>query len=375
MPGKIPPHNIDAEEAIIGSILLDSSAIDKVADFLQISDFYHERNRMIYAGCVSLYQRDEAINQITLAQELSKQGKLESCGGAAYLSYLISNCPTPLDIEYYANIVHRLSVMRQLIAASDQIAEIGYSADTSIIDAIDKARALVDGIMPAKSRHLELSNLRIIKSKPPHYILNINGTDVTLTVGQLQSWSNFRTKVLTELDFLPTKPKNWEGLINKLLEEANKMQAPVDTSLEVEVKLSIKRWFEQRGEGTEYSDIQSGCYAVMPYRGKETNWEQKDYWVFQVTPLLRWLKRDLGKTINRDTLWAMAVGWDAIQWQWRVGKNPSMPVKLWGLPPNFAQKEEFAIEEEQKELPIEEASEEHKELPAEEADAEELPDI
>ena len=103
---KLPPHDIDAEEAVIGSLLIDGTAIYKIITLLQGPDyFYHERNQWLYGACLALYQRDEAINQITVAQELDRQGKLETCGGAAYLSHLISIVPTSLDIEHYAQIV------------------------------------------------------------------------------------------------------------------------------------------------------------------------------------------------------------------------------------------------------------------------------
>ncbi len=136
---KLPPHDIDAEEAVNGSLLIDGKAIYEVAAFLQSSDFYSEQNRWIYQSCLSLYQRDEAINQITVAQELDREGKLEKCGGAAYLSHLISIVPTSLDIEHYARIVYRLSVMRQLIGASDKISDIGYEADPDVSSALNKA--------------------------------------------------------------------------------------------------------------------------------------------------------------------------------------------------------------------------------------------
>ncbi|GAI08210.1 unnamed protein product, partial [marine sediment metagenome] len=104
---KLPPHDIDAEESVNGSLLIDGAAIYKIATFLQQSDFYTEQNQWIYGACLSLYHRSEAINQITVAQELARQEKLETCGGAAYLSRLISIVPTPLDIEHYAQIVYR----------------------------------------------------------------------------------------------------------------------------------------------------------------------------------------------------------------------------------------------------------------------------
>jgi len=140
---KLPPHDIDAEEAVNGSLLIDGVAIYKVATFLDQQDFHSEQNRLVYGACLSLYQRNEAINQITVAQELDRQGKLETCGGAAYLSHLISIVPTSLDIENYAQIVYRLSLMRHLINAGSQIAAIGYEADPDIDASLSKAEDIL----------------------------------------------------------------------------------------------------------------------------------------------------------------------------------------------------------------------------------------
>jgi replicative DNA helicase len=139
---RLPPHDTDAEGAVIGSLLIDGAAVFKIASFVQKDDFYDERNRDIYAACLALYQRpDEVINQITVAQELSRQGKLEACGGAAYLSHLIAICPTSLDIEHYGRIVYRLSVMRALISAGDNIAKIGYEAGPDIEESLGMAES------------------------------------------------------------------------------------------------------------------------------------------------------------------------------------------------------------------------------------------
>lgn len=140
MPGeKLPPYDIDAEESVNGSLLIDGKAIYEIAVLLRPEDFYSEQNRWIYQACLSLYQRDTAINQITVAQELDRQGKLEKCGGAAYLSHLVSVVPTSLDIEHYARIAYRLSIMRQLIWAADKIADIGYEADPDVSAALNRA--------------------------------------------------------------------------------------------------------------------------------------------------------------------------------------------------------------------------------------------
>ncbi|MFC2016325.1 replicative DNA helicase [Chloroflexota bacterium] len=140
---KLPPHDIDAEEAVIGSLLIDGDAIYKIAYFLEQPDFYHEQNQWLYEACLSLYQRTEAINQITLAQKLDQQGKLEACGGAAYLSHLISIVPTSLDIEYYAQIVYRLAISRRLIEAARRIEAIGYQADPDVEDSLGQAENIL----------------------------------------------------------------------------------------------------------------------------------------------------------------------------------------------------------------------------------------
>jgi replicative DNA helicase len=140
---KLPPHNIDAEEAVIGSLLVDGTAIYKIAPFLEPQHFYGEQNSLVYGVCIALYERNEPIDQITVAHELDRKGKLEACGGAAYLSHLISICPTSLDIESHAQIVYRLAVMRRLIDAAGQIASIGYQADPDADTSLDRAEDIL----------------------------------------------------------------------------------------------------------------------------------------------------------------------------------------------------------------------------------------
>jgi replicative DNA helicase len=140
---KLPPHDIDAEDAVIGSLLIDGEAIYKIATFLQKEDFYSEPDREIYVACLALYRRSEAINQITVAQELTRLGKLEICGGAANLSHLIANCPTSLDVEHYAQIVYRLSVMRNMIDAAHRIEAVGYEADADVDASLNKAEDIL----------------------------------------------------------------------------------------------------------------------------------------------------------------------------------------------------------------------------------------
>jgi replicative DNA helicase len=161
---KLPPSDNDAEEAVIGSLLIDGASIFQVADFLQPSDFYFEQNQWLYEASLALYQRDEAVNQVTLAQELSRKGRLETVGGAARLSYLISVCPTSLDIEHYARIVYRLSVMRQMIGAGDRIAAIGYEAGPDVEDSLGRAESLLFGLRRRQAGG-DLTHIRLVLDK------------------------------------------------------------------------------------------------------------------------------------------------------------------------------------------------------------------
>jgi len=149
---NLPPHDIEAEKAVIGSMLIDSEGIFKVATFLAPEDFFNPENQSIYDACFTLYERNEGINQITVARELAQKDKLEEVGGAAYLSHLVSTVPTSVHIEYYAQIVSRLAIMRRLISAGSQITSIGYEADAEVDGALGKAEDILFKVKQRRSR-------------------------------------------------------------------------------------------------------------------------------------------------------------------------------------------------------------------------------
>lgn len=136
MVDKIPPHDIDCEEALLGALLIGA---DIESATISETDFYSERNRWVFEACKTLSERKVSLNQITVAQELAGKGKLEGIGGAAYLVHVSSICPTYLDYPYYCEIIHRLSLYRKLISASEQIAEIGYQASADVSQSLNKA--------------------------------------------------------------------------------------------------------------------------------------------------------------------------------------------------------------------------------------------
>jgi len=140
---SLPPHDIEAEKAVLGSLLIDSDGIFKVATFLRPEDFFIPENQWVYDACFSLYQRNEGINQITVAHELAQKGRLEEAGGAAYLSHLVFTVPTSLHIEHFAQIVSRSAVMRRLISAGSQITALGYEADTEVDVVLSRAEDIL----------------------------------------------------------------------------------------------------------------------------------------------------------------------------------------------------------------------------------------
>ena len=130
---KLLPHDLEAEEAVVGSILIDGESFLQVAPLIKPDDFYREKNQICFSACVALFQRDEAIDQVTLARELSRTDQLEAVGGMAYLSHLVSITPTSANAPYYAEAVSRTSIMRRLIDAASKISAIGYE-DTDDVE-------------------------------------------------------------------------------------------------------------------------------------------------------------------------------------------------------------------------------------------------
>ncbi len=138
---KLPPHSLDAEEAVLGSVLIDGEMIRTIT--LLPEDFYHEQYSIIYHNMLKLKEEGKGINQITIAQKLDESGKLEEAGGVGILSHLISVTPTSLDCQHYADIVQRLSSSRRLILAGEAIAKMGYEPDAEATANLVKADKLL----------------------------------------------------------------------------------------------------------------------------------------------------------------------------------------------------------------------------------------
>ena len=142
---RLPPHDFQAEEAVLGSILIDSMTITQIAGFLSADDFYREINRQCFEVCYDLFERDEAINQITVTHEMENRGMLDD-EGPGYLSHLVTVTPTSVHIKHYADLVHRTATMRRLIDTAIDIADIGYQDNPDVDDALSTAEDALFGI-------------------------------------------------------------------------------------------------------------------------------------------------------------------------------------------------------------------------------------
>jgi len=147
---RLPPHDIEAEEAVIASLLVDSEAIYKVAAILQPDDFFREKNAWAYEACFALWERNETINEVTVGHELARRDRLEQIGGLAYLSRLVTELPTPIGVEHYAGIVKRDAVYRRLIEAASRITQMAYSGGPDLDGTLARAESLLLSLSTGK---------------------------------------------------------------------------------------------------------------------------------------------------------------------------------------------------------------------------------
>ena len=150
--GKIPPNDIEAEQAVIGSMLTDKEAVAAAIEVLKPEDFYRDDNRIIYEAILSLYSRSEPIDLITLKSELSSMGKFEAVGGLEYIAELPDKVPTTANVEQYIKIVEEKSVLRNLIKTANEIITLGYDQTQEVDGIIDNAEKKIFEVMQRKNQ-------------------------------------------------------------------------------------------------------------------------------------------------------------------------------------------------------------------------------
>ncbi|MCE9643465.1 MAG: replicative DNA helicase [Candidatus Andersenbacteria bacterium] len=142
MPGKelrIAPHSTEAEESVLGSILIDKNAIIKIADWINPEDFYHHNNQVIYEAIMELYAKGSPIDILSLIDRLKEKKELKNIGGKRTITYLATTVPTAGNVVHYGRIVQRTSTRRKLISAASDIAELGFNEAEDIETVVDEA--------------------------------------------------------------------------------------------------------------------------------------------------------------------------------------------------------------------------------------------
>ena len=149
---KVPPHDLEAEHAVIGSMLTDKDAVISAIDTLSDEDFYREDNRLIYSAIMNLYNRGEPIDIITLKSELSSMGKFEAVGGLEYLAELPEKVPTTANVDKYIKIVEEKSTLRTLIKTANELITLGYDPTQEVEELMDNAEKKIFGVMQNRAQ-------------------------------------------------------------------------------------------------------------------------------------------------------------------------------------------------------------------------------
>lgn len=140
---RIPPQNLEAEQAVLGSMLIERPAVEKAAEILKPEDFYRDAHRFIFEAILALAERDEPVDLITVPEELKSRGQFDSVGGFLYLQNLMEAPSTAANVEHYARLVEEKAILRRLLDAGTQIQGLAYSEYDGISDVVDRAERMV----------------------------------------------------------------------------------------------------------------------------------------------------------------------------------------------------------------------------------------
>lgn len=143
---KMPPQNLEAEMSVLGALMVDQKAIIKIVDVLTTEDFYHPSHRKIFEATLDLFKKNDPVDLLSVSARLKEKNNLEEIGGNSYLAELVNSVPTASNIEHYADIVRKKSVLRNLIEASSHISQLGYQEEEDVDTVLDRAEKKIFSI-------------------------------------------------------------------------------------------------------------------------------------------------------------------------------------------------------------------------------------
>ena len=166
---KVPPHSIEAEQSVLGSMLIDPESWDKVAELVTDTDFYNRSHQTIYSAITRLLNRSAPVDLITVSEELEKHDELENAGGFAYLGELAKNTPSSANVVSYAQIISERAITRELIGVAHEIAEAGYNPE---------GRDSADILDLAESKVFEIAERRTGENEGPRDVEAVLGKTI-----------------------------------------------------------------------------------------------------------------------------------------------------------------------------------------------------
>ena len=177
---RVPPHNLEAEESLLGAMLLSRDAIAVAIERCSVGDFYKPSHGHVFSAVVSLYGRGEPADAVTVAEELRRSGVLEDMGGSAMLVALQANTPAISSAARYARIVEENALLRRLIGVAQEIAEIGYGLPEDVTDAVDRAETLVFDVAQRRTTD-SVAPLQDLLSRSLDRLEELYGRDESIT--------------------------------------------------------------------------------------------------------------------------------------------------------------------------------------------------
>jgi replicative DNA helicase len=160
---RLPPQNLEAEQSVIGAILLDNEAVAAAIEHLNPQDFYKDSHKKIFIAMLDLYEKNEPIDLITLTEQLSRKELLESVGGASYLSSVANMVPTSANVRYHAKIVKEKAILRSLITTSTEIISSCYDTEEDVHELLDRAETKIFNISEKMVRSSYVHVKKVVK--------------------------------------------------------------------------------------------------------------------------------------------------------------------------------------------------------------------
>ncbi|HHY69281.1 MAG TPA: replicative DNA helicase, partial [Firmicutes bacterium] len=182
---RVPPQNLEAEQAVIGSMLIEANAVVSALEILRPEDFYKESHRIIFKQIAEMADRLEAVDVVTVAENLRNAGYLDKIGGTAELARLANFVPTAANVEYYAKIVAEKAILRRLIAASTEIAATAYDSQYEVDEILDKAEETIFQISQRRATqgYVHLKDVLVETMEKLEYLASHKGNVVGLSSG------------------------------------------------------------------------------------------------------------------------------------------------------------------------------------------------